>query len=216
MAIPDYQELMLPFLRLASNGVEQKFRDAVERLAADYKLTNEERAAMLPSGTAPVFDNRVGWARTYLKQAGLVESPRRGTFRITDEGTALLKENPTKIDVSLLHRYPKFREFLSRRREDKEPQETSVREAKQTLETDLSVTPEDSLASAYSRIRKGLEADLLEQVKKASPSFFERLVVDLLVKMGYGGNRLDAGRAVGRSGDDGIDGIITKTSSAST
>ena len=210
MAIPDYQELMLPLLRLAASGTEHKFRDAVEQLAAEYKLTNDDRAAMLPSGTAPVFDNRVGWARTYLKQAGLLESPRRGIFRISGDGKTLLQEKPTKIDISLLHKYPKFREFLSRKREDRESQAETGREARQESENDLSATPEDSLANAYSRLRKGLEADLLEQVKKLSPSFFERLVVDLLVRMGYGGNRADAGRAIGRSGDDGIDGIINE------
>ena len=205
MPIPDYQTLMLPLLRLASSGTELMFRAAVERLAAEFNLTDGERSEMLPSGTAPLFDNRVGWARTYLKQAGLIESPKRGMFRITDRGKALLKDNPSRIDVDLLDRYEEFRDFRSRHHKAQ-----VNREHPREPEPETNETPEDALASAYRNIRENLETELLEQIKAASPSFFERLVIDLLVKMGYGGSRQDAGRAIGRSGDEGIDGIINE------
>jgi restriction system protein len=175
----------------------------VEELATEFRLTDSERSELLPSGTAPLFDNRVGWARTYLKQAGLLVSAKRGTFQITDRGRALLSERPQKIDVELLDRYDEFRAFRLRRRDKTETEEKS-----QELEPITDQTPEDALASAYQKLRKNLETELLQQVKTASPSFFERVVIDLLVTMGYGGSRQDAGRAIGRSGDGGIDGII--------
>lgn len=156
----------------------------------------------MPSGTAHVFGSRVGWARSYLKQAGLLEAPKRGVLRITAEGTALLAKNPTKVDNTLLNQYESFRAFRARGRDA----EDGTRIA--PIETASAQTPEDAMAAAYQRVRKNLEAELLEQVKTSSPVFFERLVVDLVVAMGYGGSRQDAGRAIGRSGDGGIDGII--------
>ena len=209
MAIPDYQSLMLPLLRLSGDGAEHKFRAAVEELASVFQLTNDERSEMLPSGTAPLFDNRVGWARTYLKQAGLLESTRRGVFKISKRGMALLAENPDKIDVNLLAQFPEFREFRSRRRSDSHSG-VDRNDYKDAVVGDVFniETPEDALASAYGNIRTSLEIELLEQVKASPPSFFERVVIDLLIKMGYGGSRHDAGRAIGRSGDEGIDGII--------
>lgn len=205
MPIPDYQTLMLPLLRIASDGQEHRFRDAVEQLATEYQLTDDERAELLPSGTAPLFDNRVGWARTYLKQAGLIQSRKRGVFQLTENGRALLAERPQRIDVALLDRYEDFRAFKTRRRNrDLEPGEPALPE----LPDSDDQTPEDALAAAYQKLRSSLEGDLLEQIKAASPSFFERLVIDLLVAMGYGGSRQDAGRAIGKSSDGGIDGII--------
>lgn len=203
MPIPDYQTLMLPILRLAADGQEHRFRDAVEKLALDFNLSDSERGELLPSGTAPLFDNRVGWARTYLKQAGLLRSAKRGTFQITDLGKSLLAESPRYIDAALLDRYDDFRAFRTRRRD-----RTENESDKHDSEVISDQTPEDALASAYQKLRKSLEADLIDQIKSASPSFFERLVIDLLVTMGYGGSRQDAGRAIGRSGDGGIDGII--------
>ena len=205
MAIPDYQTLMLPVLRLASDNQDHQFRSAVESLADKFNLTDEERNELLPSGTQALFNNRVGWARSYLKQAGLLDSPKRGYFRITGRGLALLSENPDKIDTSMLERYPEFLEFKSRRRDKSADSHES-----EAIETAISETPEDALASAYRTLRKNLEADILDSIMESSPSFFERLVVDLLVKMGYGGNRQDAGRAIGKSGDGGIDGIINE------
>lgn len=203
MGIPDYQTIMLPLLQLAGDGHDHRFRDAIEALASQFNLNDAERSELLPSGTAAVFDNRVGWARTYLKQAGLLEAPKRGIFRITVPGRALLAEQPTAINVEVLLRYQPFQAFRSRRR-DKGEDGTAPAE----LPIADSETPEDTLAIAYQKLRRNLESDLLEQVKSASPAFFERLVIDLLVAMGYGGSRVDAGRAVGRSGDGGIDGII--------
>jgi restriction system protein len=198
---------MLPLLHLAGDGAEHRFRDAVESLAQHLGVTNEERSEMLPSGSAPLFDNRVGWARTYLKQAGLIASPKRGVFRITERGEALLKTNPNKIDAGVLDQFEEFRSFRSRRRETSASQDE---QAPPLLESDprSDQTPEDQLAAAYRRLRNNLEFELLDQVKNATPAFFERLVIDLLVAMGYGGSRQDAGRAIGKSGDGGIDGII--------
>jgi len=205
MAIPDYQTLLLPVLELAADGAEHKFRDAVDKLTEEFSLTDEERNELLPSGSQAVFTNRVGWARSYLKQAGLLASPRRGYFTITEQGQSLLAEKPDKVNVSVLERYPAFLEFRARRRDKSNDSETP------TIETTTSTdTPEDSLASAYRTLRRNLEQELLDAVTESSPTFFERMVVDLLVKMGYGGNRQDAGRALGKSGDGGIDGIINE------
>jgi restriction system protein len=202
MALPDYQSIMLPLLVMAGDGIEHQFRDAVERLAEHFSLTDAERSELLPSGTAHVFGSRVGWARTYLKQASLLSAPRRGVFQITPAGAALLAKQPSKIDNALLNQYEPFRAFRARGKTDEDvaaaPVSSSFTEQ----------TPEDAMAQAYRRVRKALEAELLEQVKAASPAFFERLVVDLLVAMGYGGSRQDAGRAIGKSGDGGIDGMI--------
>lgn len=202
MPIPDYQTLMLPLLRLAGDGADHAFREAVDRLSDEFDLSEEERTELLPSGTAHVIGSRVGWARSYLKQAGLLEAPKRGAFRITAEGRALLAKSPPRIDNNLLNQYESFRAFRARGRD--------TQESSKVLATEIASeqTPEDAMAAAYQRVRKNLEAELLEQVKAASPAFFERLVVDLVVAMGYGGSRQDAGRAIGRSGDGGIDGII--------
>jgi len=206
MAIPDYQTLMLPVLKMASDQKEHKFSQVVDELAVEFSLTQEERSELLPSGSQAVFNNRVGWARSYLKQAGLLTSPKRGFFRITEDGQKLLRSNPPKIDSSVLEQFPAFIEFKNRRKDKSENDGTSE-EMPEQVETQ---TPEDSLASAYSKLRNSLESEILSSIKEASPSFFERLVVDLLVKMGYGGNRKDAGKALGKSGDGGIDGIINE------
>ncbi len=206
MAIPDYQTLMLPVLTLASDQKDHKFSQAVEALANELNLTDEERNELLPSGNQAVFNNRVGWARSYLKQAGLLRSPKRGFFTITQKGLNLLKSSPEKIDLSVLEQYPEFIEFRNRKKE----------KADNEIQTNLSIepnsiqSPEDALASAYHTLRSNLESEILSCVKETSPSFFERLVADLLVKMGYGGNRQDAGKALGKSGDGGIDGIINE------
>ncbi|TRW93197.1 restriction endonuclease [Candidatus Methylobacter oryzae] len=206
MAIPDYQTLMLPVLKLASDRKEHKFSQAVEELANKFLLTTEERNELLPSGGQAVFNNRVGWARSYLKQAGLLVSPKRGFFSITEKGMELLAKNPTQIDSSFLEQYPEFVEFKNRKKDKNE----SGLEPVSTSESESALTPEDALASAYNKLRLSLESEILCAVKEVSPSFFERLVIDLLVKMGYGGNRQDAGKALGKSGDGGIDGIINE------
>ncbi len=202
MSIPDYQTVMLPLLQFAADRQEHSLREAIDGLASYFDLTDVERKQLLPSGQQAVFDNRVGWARTYLKKAGLLNDTRRSHFCITDRGIEVLAENPTRVDVKFLDRFETFQEFRSLK--------GTRRSATQTPErvTDSETTPEEALESAYGHLRDSLASDLLQQVKAASPSMFERLVVELLVKMGYGGSRQDAGQAVGRSGDEGIDGII--------
>jgi restriction system protein len=199
--IPDYQTAMLPLLQYASDGKEHSLQEYVDALAGQFGLTESEREQLLPSGAQPVLSNRVSWARTYLTKAGLLTSPRRGFHQITERGHEALAANPPKIDVTFLSRYPEFSAFRSARRE-RLADSTGLEPA-----TD-SVTPQEALEAAYQRIRADLEAELLDRLKQCSPAFFERLVVDLLVRMGYGGSRQDAGRAIGRSGDEGIDGII--------
>lgn len=203
MAIPDYQTIMLPLLQIAGEGKEHRFRDAVEQLALHFDLTDEERDERQPSGNSLLFNNRVAWARTYMKQAGLLSSENRGYFRITNAGAALLAQKPEKINCVVLQKYEAFRAFQSRRRDQANAEQTVA-----SLESPNDQTPEDMLAAAYRKLRKTLEDDLLEQIKACSAAFFEQLVIDLLVAMGYGGSRQDAGRALGRSGDGGIDGII--------
>lgn len=210
MPIPDYQTLMLPLLRMAADGSECRFRDVVEQLVAKFELSDEERATMLPSGSAPMFDNRAGWAKTYLKQAGLIDATRRGYFRITPRGTELLGTNPVQIGTSTLEKYQEFRTFRSRKNEDRGVLQSDlpITLPSQIPPSTAEATPEELFSQAYQQLRSNLEAEVLEQVKAATPAFFERLVIDLLVAMGYGGSRQDAGKAVGRSGDGGIDGII--------
>lgn len=175
-------------------------------MADQFNLTAEERNELLPSGSQAVFNNRVGWARSYLKQAGLLTSPKRGFFSITQKGNELIATNPSKIDINVLEQYPDFVEFRNRKK-DKNGSNSEFESDDVTLQT-----PEDALSSAYKQLRLALESEILITVKESSPSFFERLVVDLLVKMGYGGNRQDAGKALGKSGDGGIDGIINEDS----
>jgi restriction system protein len=191
---------MLPLLRFASDGAEHSLRDAIEALASEFKLSADERRELLPSGRQEIFANRVGWARTYMKMAGLLRSPRRGFLQITDRGLSVLKQKPAGIDVKFLEQYQEFRDFKALRK-----QPANNGEANDEEQTS---TPEEALERAYQNLRADLAADLLNQIKQTAPAFFERLVVELLLKMGYGGSRKDAGRAIGRSGDEGIDGII--------
>lgn len=201
MTIPDYQSLMLPLLAIAGDGREHSLRETIEALAEQFGLTAEERRELLPSGRQATFDNRVGWARTYLKKAELLSSPRRSYFQITPRGHEVLKENPSKITVTYLRKFPEFVEFqLGSQSKDSDT----------VVVGEVEATPEEAIESAYQRARAELAAELLQTVKSCSPEFFERLVVDLLVKMGYGGTRKDAGRAIGSSGDGGIDGIINE------
>jgi restriction system protein len=207
MAIPDFQSLMLPLLRVAADGREHSMREAIEQLASKFHLTDDERRQLLPSGQQPTFDNRVHWARAYLKAALLIESPRRGYFKIMARGSDVLKNPPERIDIGFLSQFEEFREFRARRGTQGEPPSPANQVEGDAAPKDKE-TPEELVEEAYQDIREGLAAELLQQVKDCSPAFFERLVVDLLVKMGYGGTRRDAGEAIGRSGDGGIDGII--------
>ncbi len=198
--IPDYQTLMLPLLQLVADRQEHKYRDLIEKLAAKFQVTEKERKELLASGNQAIFDNRVGWAKTYLKKAGLLESPKRATFIITALGLATLNKNPNRIDAKYLRQFPSFLDFQNASRHDTEEESINVETNEQT--------PEENLDKAYQKIKKSLASELLNKVVDLSPTFFERLVVELLVKMGYGGSIKDAGRAIGKSGDEGIDGTI--------
>lgn len=200
MPIPDFQTLMLPVLKFAETRDEHSLREATEYLGDEFALTDEERNKLLSSGTQPRFYNRVGWARTYLKQAGLLGPTRRNYLRITERGRDVLQDDPPRIDMKYLEQFPEYVEFRERKREPKEGDEK--RDEVQEL------SPEESLEDAYLRIREDLTKELLDNILRSSPAFFEQLVVELLVKMGYGGSRAEAARAVGQSGDEGIDGII--------
>lgn len=198
--IPDYQSIMLPYLKVVADTNEYNHRYLIETLAQKFKATDEERERMLPSGGQKIFDNRVGWARTYLKKAGLIESTRRAYVRITDRGLKVLTENPALINVKFLRQFPEFIEFQTLKRENNES------EIDDHLES--SETPEELLETAYIKIRKSLANELINKVIQLPPAFFEKLVVELLVKMGYGGSIKDAGKAIGKSNDEGIDGTI--------
>ena len=207
MSIPDYQSLMLPILRIASDGEIHKFRDSIEILADEFALTDEERRELLPSGSQAVLDNRVGWARSYLKQAGILSSPKRGFFEITEQGRELLNSGIERIDNSVLEQFEEFQDFKNRKRDKKDTPPLKVEPSKSF---ESKQTPEDQIASAYRTIKEGIQKEILENIMNSSPAFFERLVIDLIVRMGYGGSHADAGRAIGKSGDGGIDGIINE------
>ena len=200
MKIPDFQSIMLPLLKLAADGEVHSIHAAVSELADEFSLSEEERTQLLPSGQQPTFYNRVGWARTYLKKAALLEDPRRGQFRITERGRRVLEQQPSKIDIRFLRQFEEFVEFQKGGR-DSQRDKDEVDELQE-------LTPEEVLEDAYQQIRKDLAEDLLTYVLNSGSGFFEKLVVELLVQMGYGGSRRDAARAVGKSGDAGIDGII--------
>jgi len=191
---------MLPLLRYISDSKEHKMRDVTDGLAIQLGVNEEEKKELLPSGAAPVFYNRTAWAKTYLKKAGLIDSPKQGIVVISSRGLEVLKKNPITIDVKFLKQFSEFVEFQTTKRED----DTEV----DTVEDVSTETPEEALETAYQKIRKSLAQDLLSKVITLSPGFFEKLVVELLVKMGYGGSIKDAGRAIGKSGDEGIDGTI--------
>ena len=197
---------MLPVLEIAADSKPHKFRDAVETISEQFSLSDEERREILPSGSQPIFDNRVGWARSYLKQAGLLDSPKRGFFQITSRGKELLAKGISRIDNSVLSQFEEFQDF--KRRKKKNDDSENLETISSDLDSDQ--TPEDKIASAYQQIRGSVQQEILENILACSPAFFERLVVDLIVKMGYGGSRSDAGRAIGKSGDGGIDGIINE------
>lgn len=205
MAVPDYQSVMLPLLQFAGEkNDETSTGEAVEVLAKEFGLTDEDLKEMLPSGIQSTFVNRVGWASTYMKKAGLLEATRRGYYRITPRGQELLKKQPKAINVKLLKQYPEFLEFQQLKGTRSGDIESSSRA---TLDV-TTATPSEVLETAYENLRDELADELLDRLKKSSPSFFERVVVELLVKMGYGGSRADAGKAIGKTGDGGIDGII--------
>lgn len=203
MPIPDFQSLMRPLLEAHADGKEHLNRDLVAQLGEQFGLTEDERREMLPSGGARLFDNRIGWAKSHITQAGLLLSPRRAISVITDRGREALRIHPEHIDLRILNGFEEYREFRNRRK-NTEDGESDTSE----IEIQDAQTPEELLENAYLQVRRQIEAELLSQIKSSPPEFLERVVVDLVVRMGYGGSRKDAGEALGRSGDEGIDGII--------
>src|SRR2546427_7945268 len=205
MAVPDFQSLMLPMIRIASDGKEHSLREARELLSSQFRLTDTDLEELLASGRQSKFSNRVAWAKPYLQQAGLLVSPRRGHFQISERGMDVLKSPPSRIDIKFLEQYPEFVAFRM-------PKETISATSSASLPIQSEVeteTPEEALEAAHVRMRAGLASELLARVKAASPQFFER-VVELLLTMGYGGSRKDAGQAIGKSGDEGSDCVISE------
>jgi len=201
MAIPKFQELTLPMLKLAGDGKVWSLVDAREALARHFRLSPEEQEELLPSGRQARFANRVAWAKVYLQRGGLLKSPERAHFQITERGREVLLNPPDEISVKFLSQYPEFEEFRTR---------SSKQEETQLVGAGVLDTPEEVLESAYATMRKNLASEILDRVKSCSPRFFEYLVVDLLLKMGYGRAGDGAGEHVGQSGDEGIDGIISE------
>jgi restriction system protein len=204
MAVPDYESMMLPLLQFLSDGQERSLRECIDGLAQVFKLSDADRKVLLPSGRQAQFDNRVGWARTYLKKACLVDSLRRGFVRISERGRGVLAEKPARIDDDFLKRFSEFVEFQTRPPQAADDAQSTAEPSPATS----SQTPEDLIEYAHAKLTAELSADILKTIMQCSPAFFERLVVELLVKMGYGGSLQDAGQAIGKSGDEGIDGII--------
>ncbi|OQA31216.1 MAG: Mrr restriction system protein [Betaproteobacteria bacterium ADurb.Bin341] len=200
MAIPDFQTIMLPLIRHMQDGREHATGETLDALAEHFKLKDEERRELLPSGIQAVFTNRVAWAKSHLKKAGVLASPRRGVYQITARGREILAGSPTAINLRFLYRFPEYQSFRAIHRQRAEESEDA--------ETNQGGTPEEALESAHAKTQENLAADLLQRLMACSSQFFERLVVEVIVKMGYGGSRHDAGKAIGKSGDGGIDGII--------
>ncbi|MBN2717061.1 MAG: restriction endonuclease [Deltaproteobacteria bacterium] len=207
MSMPDFQMIFRPLLELASDGKEHSLSEAYEYIADHFKMTDEERTEMLPSGRQKMINNRVGWSRTYLAKALLMESPKRGVFVITQRGRDFLKEVSGDFKVKDLYRFDDFRRFHSYNQDGKAESSNAQPEEEDVVS---STTPEEDLESAYQSLHDSLSSDLLDQVLGCTPAFFEQLVVDLLVKMGYGGSRKEAGKATKISADGGIDGIINE------
>jgi len=207
MPIPDYQTLMLPVLRLAAKG-EQRVADVADSVANEFGLSAEEKETLLPSGRQRVLNNRIHWAKFYMSKAGLISSPAKGRFVATDEGRELLATKPDQINVALLMKWPSFQEFY---KAEKEPASNSADVPPEGKgPKPYAVTPEEQIETAYQAVQSLLRANLLDRIAQNSPSFFEQLIVDLLVAMGYGGSRKDAASQLGKSGDGGVDGVINE------
>jgi restriction system protein len=207
MSIPDYQSLMLPVLVASSKG-EVRIGPIVDELADQLGLSPEERSELLPSGKQTVFSNRVHWAKSYLSKAQLVEITRRGHFRITPRGQVVLQSPPPKIDNAFLAQFEEFRQFRDRSSAATEADGEGLSSALENQKQ----TPDETMRAAYQEIEAALMHDLLDRIREAPPDFFERLLVNLLLSMGYGGSSENAGRTLGRSGDDGVDGVIDQDS----
>lgn len=196
--IPGFQDIMLPLLRLIKDQKVYSFKELISELADQFKLTAEERKEKLASGSDFTFKNRVGWAKTYLYKAGIIDYPKRGFVKITLRGETVLSEKPSRIDIAYLKRFPELRQFIN----------SDKKEETKHTDSDQTDTPRDRFENAYKELRSSLASDILDTIKDISPKGFEELVVRLIVAMGYGGSIEDAGQAIGQSGDEGLDGII--------
>jgi restriction system protein len=205
MPVPNFQSMMLPLLQRFGDGREHSLHEILDQLAQEFSLTEQDMNELLPSGKQTTFYNRVGWARTYLAKSGLLEMTRRSHYRITARGKEVLKSSPSSINMKYLERFPEYVEFKEKEGTRKKGQGSDDGDE---TEQNASKTPEEILEYAYQEIRDNLAHEILALVKKSPPAFFERLVVELLVNMGYGGSRREAARAVGQTGDEGIDGTI--------
>ncbi|MDR1761442.1 MAG: restriction endonuclease, partial [Bacteroidales bacterium] len=207
--IPDFQTIMLPVLELMEDKKEHILKDLLLQICNKYNLTDAEREELVPSGVQTKIYNRVSWVTTYLKKAGLIISPKRSTFNITEKGLEILKSKPQRIDLKYLKTIPDYNKWKDTYAKDwQDAQSFDKKEVVEEIE--INQTPEELLEGAYSQLKEVLAIELIEKIKECSPSFFERLVVDLLIKMGYGGSRKEAGKVTRASGDGGIDGIINE------
>lgn len=202
MSIPKYHEIMLPLLKFAADGEEHSLSGTITSLAQKFNLSDEEKKKLLKSGQ-PIFDNRVGWAKTYLKKAGLIEYTKRGHFKITDRGLEVLEDDIDHIDNDYLKKFPEFVDFKSKSNDEEDDNGNTI----SNFENE---TPKEVLENAYQTLREDLAQELLDKIKDSPPDFFEKLVIDVLIAMGYGGSRREAGRAIGQVNDGGIDGIINE------
>ena len=207
--VPDYETLMLPILRILADGKTWRTREIVLRVGEEFQLSEDEMREMIPSGRARLIQNRVGWANTYLRKAGLIESVRHGHNRISEAGREILKDPPPRIDNAYLTRFASFQEF--REKSDQTATTETVPTTTEEMTSGTTAnrgTPDEIIHAQIALLNAALRKDLAEQVMAMDPDQFEQLVVDLLLAMGYGGSVVDAGRAIGRSNDGGIDGVI--------
>ncbi len=207
--IPEFQTLMLPILKLASDGLIHTMQETIESLAKQLELTEEDLNEWLSSKSQKKFYNYVYWAKAHLKMAGALENKARGQFQITNRGLEILSENPALINIKYLtNKYSDYKSLMTGNKKSPDKTNTPTNTEVSTEDSYLNQTPEEQIESGYQKIQSSLLIEILIKLKSVHPSFFEKIVVELLVKMGYGGSIQDAGRAIGKSGDEGIDGII--------
>ena len=200
MSIPDYQSIMYPLLEILSTNEEKSIREVYESISNKFQLTDSERDELLPSGRQSIIENRVGWAKTYLLKAGLLESTRRGHIKITSRGKDVLNSSINRIDINFLLRFPEFQEFRNLSKEETK----QVEEQKEIKET-INSTPDELIDYGINRINDSLAQELLDRLRNNPPSFFEKVVLQLLINMGYG-----EGRVTGKTGDGGVDGFVNE------
>lgn len=202
MSVPDYQLLMRPILKAIADGKECSLSICADRIAKDLNLTTQDMEELLPSARQTVLYNRVGWSKFYMSKAGLIEVTKRGFFKITERGITVLKSNPEKVDNTVLI---KFKEFADWKQKSSET-ELDAKSSNDSEKT--SKNPEELIERSHATLTAALRSEVLDNVLQLSPSFFERLIIDLLLAMGYGGGRLEMGKSLGKSGDGGVDGVI--------